>query len=99
MAQTTLPNQAQAEVNRILDDFLSKSMEFRYSILGRFKSDCEYFLGNGARSVKHLWAGDVVVHIEVMKGIHNHLKEKPEWLSMEQILEFEAKMTSNKSSN
>lgn len=72
----------------------SKDPEFNYKLLDRLKSDCEYFLGNGNRSEKHLWAGNVNDQIAKMKEIYNSLEEKPEWLTMEQIDEYAEKMTS-----
>jgi hypothetical protein len=55
--------------------------------------DCDYYLGYGNRCEKHLWANDVKSQIAKMKEIWNNLKEKPEWLTMEQILEYEKKMS------
>ena len=64
-----------------------------YSLLSRLKTDCDYFLGYGNRCEKYLWAKDVKSQIAKMKEIWNNLKEKPEWLTMEQILEYEKKMS------
>lgn len=66
--------------------------EFLYSMLSRLESDCKYFLGNGNGYEKHLWASSVKEHISAMKEIYNKLKEKPEWLSMEQINNYEKEM-------
>ena len=66
--------------------------EFQYQMLGRMRSDCEYFLGYGNRCTKGLWGKSVEKHIEAMRRIWNELKEKPAWLSMEQIDEYERKM-------
>lgn len=54
--------------------------------------DCEYFLGFGRGAVKHLYYGNVPEHIAEMKKIWNELKEKPEWLSFEEILNYEKEM-------
>jgi len=54
--------------------------------------DCEYFLGNGNRHEKFLWAGNVKEQIKTMKEIWNSLKVKPEWLTMEQINDYEKRM-------
>lgn len=67
-------------------------MKFEYMLLGRLMQDCEYFLNMGGRNNKHLWAGDVVSQINKMKELYNNLETKPEWLTMEQILEYEQKM-------
>lgn len=68
--------------------------EFNYMMLGRLESDCRYYLANGNRCVKHLWAGDAKKHIEEMKRIYNSFADdkKPEWLTWEQILEYERLM-------
>ena len=66
---------------------------FNYMMLGRLLDDCNYFLGYGNRCEKQLWAGNVKEHIAEMKRIWNELGEKPEWLSFEDILELEKKMS------
>ncbi|ADM80123.1 hypothetical protein phiAS5_ORF0280 [Aeromonas phage phiAS5] len=66
--------------------------EFKYMLLSRMKSDCEYFLGFGNRSTRALWAGNVAEQIEGMKALWNSFDTKPEWLTMEQIEEYETKM-------
>ena len=71
---------------------MKKNQTFRYQMLSRLQSDCEYYLGHGNRSPKVLWALDEKEHIDEMKKIWNELDEKPEWLTMEQIEEYEAKM-------
>lgn len=77
-----------------LDEILNAEPEFRYRMLSRMKSDCEYYLGYGGRSANHLWALDEAKQIEYMKAIWNSFPEgqKPEWLSMEQIEEYGNKM-------
>jgi hypothetical protein len=62
-------------------------------MLSRLQSDCDSFL-NGTRNEKQLWAGNVDDQIKEMKRIWNALKEKPQWLSMEEIEEYEKKMKS-----
>lgn len=71
-------------------------LEYRYMLLDRLRSDCEYFLGNGNRNEKHLWAGSVDAQINEMKKIWNSLKEKPEWLTMEDINNYEKLMKDKK---
>ena len=73
-------------------DLLSKDDTFRYMMLDRLKTDCNYFLGNGNRNEKHLWAGDVDKQIKLMKDLYNSFEEKPEWISMEDIENFEKQM-------
>lgn len=66
--------------------------KFEYQLLGRLQQDCEYYLGNGNRAKKHLWAGDEAEQIAKMKEIYESLPEKPEWISLEKIAEYEAAM-------
>lgn len=66
--------------------------EYNYMLLSRLKSDCDYFLGNGNRYEKHLWAGNVDDQIAKMKELYNKLPEKPEWLTMEDIENYEKEM-------
>ncbi len=67
-----------------------------YMLLSRLQADNKYFLGYGNRQVKHLWAGSVEDQIKEMKELYNSLpeNEKPEWLSMNDINEFEKNMLS-----
>jgi hypothetical protein len=76
------------------DDFLNKDDTFRYKLLSRMKSDCDYYLGNGNGHDKYLWAGNVKDQIEDMKKLYNSFSddEKPEWLTMEDINNFEKEM-------
>lgn len=76
------------------DDVLNHDDKFRYMLLSRMKSDCDYYLGNGNRYNKHLWAGDEVKQIAYMKALWNSFGEndKPEWLSYEQLLDYEKKI-------
>jgi hypothetical protein len=71
---------------------------FTYMMLGRLKSDNEYYLGYGNRSDKNLWAGNVDGQIAEMKKLWNQLPKdgKPEWLTMEDIEKYEIEMKGNK---
>lgn len=66
--------------------------QFEYQLLGRLQQDCEYYLGNGNRAKKHLWAGDEAGQIAKMKEIYESLPEKPEWITLEKIAKYEAAM-------
>lgn len=68
--------------------------KFNYQLLGRLQQDCEYYLGHGNRAKKHLWADDEVEQIAKMKEIYAALPEKPEWLTLERIEQYEVAMTS-----
>ena len=57
---------------------------FRYMLLDRMRADCDY----------HLWAGNVTDQIGYMKALWESfpVDGKPEWLTMEQILNYEQEM-------
>lgn len=76
------------------NDILNKSDHFRYQLLSRMKSDCDYYLGNGGHHVKYLWADNEVEHIDYMKQLWNSFdeNEKPEWLPYEELLAYEKEM-------
>jgi hypothetical protein len=69
----------------------TKEEKFNYMMLDRLRTDCEYYLGNGNRCKKHLWAGDEQEQINEMKKLYNSFADnkKPEWLTYDKILEYE----------
>ena len=73
------------------------STKFKYQLLSRMKSDCNYYLGYGNRNKNCLWSGDEKQHIADMKALYESFKEseKPEWLTSEDIKEYENKMCKN----
>lgn len=66
--------------------------EFQYMMLDRLRSDCKYFLGDGARNTSVLWHKSVDAHIAAMKEFWNAVDEKPTWLTMADIEYFEREM-------
>jgi len=76
-----------------LQNVLTRDDRFRYQLLDRMKSDCEYYLGNGRVFGNHLWAETVPEQIEAMKAIWDSFDEKPEWLTSEQIEDYEKRMS------
>lgn len=72
----------------------NKDDTFRYQLLSRMQSDCDYFLGNGNRHTKHLWADNARDHIACMKALWHSFSEdgKPEWLPYDKILDYEKQM-------
>lgn len=77
-----------------VEEVLQHDSRFRYMLLSRLQSDCEYYLGYGNRYPKRLWAGNEAKQIDYMTKIHDSFGEdaKPEWLTMEQIKEYSRKM-------
>lgn len=65
---------------------------FNYMLLSRLLTDCRYYLGNGNRCAKELWAHDEQKQIDKMRELYDLLPIKPEWLTKEQIEEFAAKI-------
>lgn len=65
---------------------------FNFQLLSRLQQDCDYYLGAGNQSPKHLWAGNEVDQIAKMKEIYDGINKKPEWLTLEDILRYEMLM-------
>lgn len=72
----------------------SNPFRFEYMLLSRLQSDNEYFLNHGGAAVKHLHQLGVDEQIVKMKELWNKFPEhmKPEWLSMQGICSYEARM-------
>lgn len=68
---------------------------YRYMLLSRLEQDCLYFLGDGGRCEKYLWAGSIVDQLGYLKALWNSFPEgeKPQWLSFDKILYYEKQMT------
>lgn len=79
-----------ADGGKVGEDF-----KFNYMMLDRLQSDNDYYLKHPDE--QNLWAGSVDKQISEMKKLWNQLPKdkKPEWLSMEDILEYEKKMKKN----
>ena len=89
------PDKKVTEVVRCVEPFARQINENDYRMLGRLKSDCEYFLGYGARNEDALYYKNVAAHCDAMEKLWNSFSEadKPEWLSMEDINEYRHIMT------
>ena len=79
---------------------LTREDSFRYQLLSRLKMDCDYYLGYGNRKQSTLWAEGEKEQIATMKMLWNSFsdEDKPEWLTWEEILEYERKMCGEPSS-
>lgn len=75
------------------------SYDTAYRLLSRLKYDCDYFLGNGNRYAKHLWAGNVTAQIAKMRELYEILPVKPEWIGMQDIDEYEKQMNLEENPN
>lgn len=72
----------------------NSSTKFKYQLLSRMKSDCNYYLGYGNRNNNCLWSGSEEQQIVDMKALLESFKkyEKPEWLTIIDIWEYEIQM-------
>lgn len=68
--------------------------KFEYMLLDRLAQDCDYYLGNGNRNAKHLWAGSEQAQIDKMRELWDSMPDdgKPEWLTKEQIDNYALQM-------
>ena len=67
---------------------------FNYMMLSRLRSDCDYYLGYGNRYEGHVSGKNGIDTIAEMKKLWNSFPAdgKPEWLTMEDIEEYEQEM-------
>ena len=69
---------------------------YTYRFLYRLKLDNDYFLGNGDGYTQGLFMGNVKDQISLMRGLYDALKVKPEWLTKDDIDDYEEKMVNYK---
>lgn len=79
-----------------IQELLKSDDKFKYQLLSRLQSDCNYYLGYGNRNKNKLWAGSEKEQIGAMKKLWESFstEDKPEWLSWENILQYENRMVS-----
>ena len=70
-----------------------RAFKFDYMMLSRMQADCKYY--NSAEHFNHSHFSTIKQTIESMKEIWKKFPEdlKPEWISWEEILEYEKKFT------
>lgn len=92
--ELSLNRSARSPIGKLLTKYesISEGAEFDYMLLDRLRMDCDYFLGNGNGYEKNLWAGNVEDQIAKMRELYNKVAEKPEWISMEDIDNYEKEM-------
>ena len=65
--------------------------KFPYMLLDRMRGDCDYVIEYG--NTRYLWAtDDPVAHIAYMRYLYDFVPIKPEWLTAEQIDDYEKKL-------
>lgn len=86
----------QTEEKTVTEEFLGETAPRdytpEYQLLDRLRMDCEYFLGAGQHSEKHLWAGNRHAQIAKMRELYETIPDKPEWLTPEMINSYEERM-------
>lgn len=77
-----------------MENWKTYEARFRYMMLSRMKSDCDYYLGNGNRYADHLWAGSEANQIANMKALWETFEpeDSPEWLTKDELKEYARQM-------
>lgn len=83
-------NAGNPEVLDTIDKLINKDESFRYQMLDRMRSDMAYFIDNKG-SENQLWSHDAKSQLIYMKALWYSLPERPHWLSMEQINDFQSR--------
>ena len=88
------------ESESLLDKYkLNGDDKFRYMMLGRLQSDCKYVLGAAEGDTRHLWVkNDIKTHCALMRELYKSLPEEPDWVSLEDIDNYEKEMLNYASS-
>ncbi|MGC6586623.1 LPD11 domain-containing protein [Paenibacillus sp. Dod16] len=78
----------------ILTPFIKNNKRFEYMMLNRLKSDCETHLDIENKYRRKLKEDEMKATIQAMKDYWNGFEEdeKPEWLTWDQILDYEKRM-------
>ena len=78
----------------VVTPFVKNNKKFEYMMLSRLKSDCDTHLDVESKYAHRLAVSERKGVIEAMKALWNGFEddEKPEWLTWEQILEYEKKI-------
>lgn len=84
-----------------IDSLLKGNSQFRYMMLSRMKSDCDYYLGYGNRNERDLWAKDEKKQLDYMQKLYDSFPEgeKPEWLTQEELDNYKTRMLDSNEDN
>lgn len=82
----------QGRFQMTIKEVLEHDAKFRYMLLSRMKMDMEYYFGYGNRGTNQMWSGTAELQIEHMREIWNSFADKPEWLTIEQIDDYETRL-------
>lgn len=92
-----LKNIPESDVKYSLTDKVKFEGKFSFSMLSRYQQDAEYFI-NSNGGERNLYFPNVEEHIMEMKKLYNVIpkNQKPEWLTMDMILDYEKQMLAMK---
>jgi hypothetical protein len=71
---------------------LVKDNHFNYMLLGRCRSDLDYFFGNGQFYGNHLFYGEISTHMKEMINLWKSLPLKPEWLRATELIQYKKRV-------
>lgn len=66
--------------------------KFIQRFLDLCRSECEDFIASGNSKIECLWNQNVDEHIALMRELYRELPEKPKWLTLEDINDYEKEM-------
>ena len=77
-----------------LYDSLKGEDKFRYQLLDRLRGDLDYYLGHGIYNENNLWNSDKKPEttVKYMKSLYDSFVDKPEWLTADQIRDYEKRL-------
>ena len=90
--QSNTPDEPPATKADVFQSNTPADLSADYQLLSRLKADCDYYLGAGGRSDKHLWADSADEQIVKMRELYDKLPDKPEWLTAQQLDEYARRM-------
>lgn len=77
-----------SKTKKSIDSILNGDDEFKYQMLGRWKSDLDYYFGYGNRNESILWSHSLTEQIDNMNRVYDSLEIKPDWLTKEMIQSY-----------
>lgn len=93
------------DVDNEVETIMSSSESYPYRMLNRLQDDFKYLLkaNNGVITQnlidKVLWWKDISKQAEAMRKIYDRMEEKPDWISLDEIDEYERAALSKLSKN
>ena len=80
---------------------MAGDVTFRYQMLGRLISDCDYYLSCPKPTSDVLWGNEEEKQIHLIQTLYDSFseEEKPEWITQEEIDEYTERMEQFKYKN